>query len=791
MGEHDPTDTQHQPPAEQAASPQPEPPGDQPTTPAESPTAPALWRLAGETPIAPAAPPIASKGTPATSGVQPVQADRPEGAQTLPAISGATQQGGSVLGQQAPTPTQQPTAPQLPQTSSSGQQQIPYHPVYPPYPAYSYPGYPVRPGSGAVAQPGAPGAPYAAPQGAYPAYPYPSSYPPVTPASGVSGAVVPPQPQARPGQYPYPPYPQHYPPQYPYPPYPQHYPPQYPQPGQPAYPVYPVYPSYPYPYPQPGYPYPYPYPYGAQPLPPAPKPPKPPKPPRKPINKKPFIYSGAGLVALLILSLISLVIYSFASGTGIRLGPVTIGPTEQINGVVYGQDIHAFLQGRFAASPLAATITCGGVSAQANGHGAFMVMAPAAKQEHCVASDNDYAPVAVTVAGDGSHPLTINFGPAQTRTCSAKASHSYTCALLMLAPSLLHGSVVDAATGQPIPGATVTCWNDGPSVDNSQTDAHTYSTTADANGSYTLRNLPPDRYACIGNAEGGLNRVTIGPGQSVQLNIALCTSNCPGVSYHGGSVMHTMTVYLDFWLPAGYHYEPSGSDARFERLIEQYFKDVGGTSFYGLLTQYWDLSGPVRNSVTLSGVYTDTTPYPHAGTNSDPITDSDVQASIQRAISAAHWNDDGIHDEVFVFTGYGIQECTGGFENGCSFQQSGNSNSFCAYHTTSNFGTIYAYAPDVPDCNYLPTFDAGRVPYGDQIVSAITSAVSHEQFESVTDPNGDGWFTDKQNGGEIGDLCYTSFGFTNEQGGTVTLAHGHSYALQEEWSNAANACAYS
>lgn len=271
--------------------------------------------------------------------------------------------------------------------------------------------------------------------------------------------------------------------------------------------------------------------------------------------------------------------------------------------------------------------------------------------------------------------------------------------------------------------------------------------------------------------------------------MAVCVSDCPGVAYHHGQVMHTQAIYLDFWLPAGATYEPGGSDTRFESLIKRYFSDVSGTSFFGLLTQYWDMSGPVRNRTQLAGVYFDTTPYPHAGTQSDPLTDLDIQQSILRATFAhTTWGQNTYRDEFVVITGYGMNECD---QQDCSFARNGNtSNAFCAYHSELGNGNPYAYAPDIPDCNYLPTFDSGLIPENDRIAAAITSGLSHEQFESMSDPADDGWFNDKANDGEIGDLCYTTFGPVNSRGGTVTLAHGDTYAVQEEWSNLANACSY-
>ncbi len=53
--------------------------------------------------------------------------------------------------------------------------------------------------------------------------------------------------------------------------------------------------------------------------------------------------------------------------------------------------------------------------------------------------------------------------------------------------------------------------------------------------------------------------------------------------------------------------------------MEQYFQDVGGTSFYNILTQYYDaLGGPIQNVVTLGGSYVDTAPVSPGGHGEPP-----------------------------------------------------------------------------------------------------------------------------------------------------------------------------
>lgn len=505
-------------------------------------------------------------------------------------------------------------------------------------------------------------------------------------------------------------------------------------------------------------------------------------------SRRPLIVGGVILVALIALLIVSVVIYSLVGATGIALGPLVLGPQEQISGVIKGQDLAQRMQGYVVSAPVAATVTCAGVSAHTNSAGAYSLTLAAAKSYPCVINAGaNYAPLKLTLTGHGRTALTLSLGAANAACPAASAQTTVACAALTLLPATLHGKVTDATSGQPIANASVRCWNDDAALAKTTQLAQTFSATADATGAYTLSGLPPDHYACAGADAGTLHRIALTAGQRQAFDIATCAQRCKGVLYHQGAVMHTMTAYLDFWLPAGQSFEPFGSNSQFESLIKQYFQDIGGTAYYGMLTQYWDEHGPVRNSVTLGGVYVDKTPYPHAGSLTDPLQDGDVQASIHRTLAANHWPADGKTDEIFVLTGFDIQEC---FGSSCSFLHSLNdTTAFCAYHNVTNDNIIYAYAPNVLFCYLQPTFTSA-IPYNDITADAVIGAISHEQFESTTDPiNGSGW--NDANGQEIGDLCASTFGKLDSQGGTVRLAHGHSYAIQAEWSNVANGCAYS
>ena len=104
----------------------------------------------------------------------------------------------------------------------------------------------------------------------------------------------------------------------------------------------------------------------------------------------------------------------------------------------------------------------------------------------------------------------------------------------------------------------------------------------------------------------------------------------PYLTYHGSEVMPTSTTYPIFWLPAGRHFQPDGNDAQFEAGVAQFFRDIGGTHSYNIVTQYSKdaqgslvKNGPILNQSTLGGSWVDTTAYPHTGTSQDPLQLSD------------------------------------------------------------------------------------------------------------------------------------------------------------------------
>ena len=259
------------------------------------------------------------------------------------------------------------------------------------------------------------------------------------------------------------------------------------------------------------------------------------------------------------------------------------------------------------------------------------------------------------------------------------------------------------------------------------------------------------------------------------------------MAYHGGPIQQTLTAYTIFWSPH------STLSTSYRTLINRYFQDVGGSSFYNVLAQYGQLPGPtyIQNVSTLGGTWIDTSPYPVDGSPSHPLSDADIENEVTRALSQnSSWNPAGLGKMYFVYTEAGIESCVdpaAGYSNlVCTLGVSSPNPGYCAYHSalgTINDPVIYA------NMAYGETWPGGcrgfvTSPNGDVAADGEISMSSHEQFEAVTDPLFNAWY-DSDFSGEIGDKCADIYGSTAGDGHNVTL-NGHPYIVQLEWSNADN-----
>lgn len=492
--------------------------------------------------------------------------------------------------------------------------------------------------------------------------------------------------------------------------------------------------------------------------------------------------------------------------------PLPWQPSATIQGQVVGLSADDVLSGRNTPHGLPATVACDGNSTTAGSDGRFSLTAVRAGSYACDVSLSGYSTASIRVPGGSAQTVTLNLTGDADTSCqpTSGAASSVTCPQLALGPSALTGQVTRG--GKPLAGASINCLDV-----HSSSAATPIHGTSEANGTYTIKEMPAATYGCFASAPDGIStyaRVAALPGKQVSQTFALCGGACQRVTYHGGQVMHTQTVYTIYWLPAGTQFDPAGN-GRYEQATSQYFRDIGGSKFYGMLSQYSDFQGPIQNVVTFKGTAVDHTPYQHCyaagpdvpctpamATTSDPLKDVDIQAEIDRVIRQQHWQ---ITDSVLfvIYLPVGAKACGSiipGYGS-CNFAPSGPY--WCGYHSlytnSQQINATYAVISDpltaANGCLFNAYFAHGApAPNGSQAVDSAIQISSHEQFEAATDPSpgAPGWISDdpqdqSDGGGEIGDVCVSTMPSPDASGANVTL-HGHGYFLQGEWSDAAQKC---
>lgn len=338
-----------------------------------------------------------------------------------------------------------------------------------------------------------------------------------------------------------------------------------------------------------------------------------------------------------------------------------------------------------------------------------------------------------------------------------------------------------AATSTPIPTSTLTASTPTASA-TPPTSTPTATPTPTSTHSARLVRFPTRQRAAQRQTASAAT------GAARQANAALQRDPTAAakVTYHGGNVMTTVTTYAIFWSPN------NALNGSFQSLINRYFTDVGGSSYYAINTQYFQNPGPtfIQNSSTFGGAAVDTTSYSGRGSAANPLLDSDIETAVQRAI-AAHpsWNPPGLTTAYFVFTEPGIESCSDSTRTSCTpgITSISNADPYCAYHSYVPLGNANAIYATLPFTESWPSacraFNTS--PNGNMAADSVIATLAHEHFEVVTDPLPDiapGWF-DSTPDGEIADKCVFRYGNILSDGSNVSL-NGNAYIVQQEWSNA-------
>lgn len=271
----------------------------------------------------------------------------------------------------------------------------------------------------------------------------------------------------------------------------------------------------------------------------------------------------------------------------------------------------------------------------------------------------------------------------------------------------------------------------------------------------------------------------------------------PGdVQFHGGNVVQSAEEYLIYVNLAGSTSchtiaacwgDPAG-----------FLHDLDSSDFIHVVDQYVGARSDNRYAVSSEPINVN---YTSAAGSGKPFTDTDIQAIVHAAVRARGLPT-GYHSIFHVFLAPGQDECSTSAFDTCYSPDDPAAFVFCADHSSVDFSDVghvlYTIEPyeDVTGCASRPGGPSG------QLADSTNNVLSHETFETLSNPDGTGWWNELDTGDfeeEIGDEC--SFlllippppALPSPQ--TVVyfdpsnvVLNGHRYLAQPEYSNDQHAC---
>ncbi len=214
---------------------------------------------------------------------------------------------------------------------------------------------------------------------------------------------------------------------------------------------------------------------------------------------------------------------------------------------------------------------------------------------------------------------------------------------------------------------------------------------------------------------------------------------------------------------------------------EEFLKGLAGSALSNLITQYTKSPG---KKYTYGGSITVHLPFNTQYSN----TFYNYQLFSVLVAAATHFQKLGLNYEYHLFLPPGIDTCfdqTGE----CYSPDNTSAFAFCAYHSAVMFNgspVIYSVEPyqgatvKIGKAKYYAC-QAATYPHG-SLDSATASTLSHESFESWSDPLPNSAWFNAAYGEEIGDVCAYRYLTTQKYG-------KNTFSVQEEYSNTYHGCA--
>jgi hypothetical protein len=224
--------------------------------------------------------------------------------------------------------------------------------------------------------------------------------------------------------------------------------------------------------------------------------------------------------------------------------------------------------------------------------------------------------------------------------------------------------------------------------------------------------------------------------------------------YHGGTVLAQAKVVFIFWGPS--FNNAASPDYSYARTLQADRNQLGSSPEWAVIEEF--RANPTNlGSGTPDWFDTSTPP-----TN---VTDSTVQAEINRYLASHAYNSSTIYEVVIPKTSYS--------SSGTSTSCGGPALAYCAYHGhySGASGTVIYSIQPYPSCSGCRI--SGWSDVHDEEVSFCK-----ETREAATNPANGGWW-DNTTGEEADDKCAWS---------PTPFIDANGYACPYEWSNTLNRC---
>jgi DNA-binding beta-propeller fold protein YncE len=209
----------------------------------------------------------------------------------------------------------------------------------------------------------------------------------------------------------------------------------------------------------------------------------------------------------------------------------------------------------------------------------------------------------------------------------------------------------------------------------------------------------------------------------------------PILYLESGHVQHNPKVNLIFW---GSNFNSTEKGIEVKTMLQNLFKNLSGSEYQGILTQYFDSTGRISGTVATTSYFDEKVKAP------EKLTILKLEEEISSAVSVNKWPIE-TSAQYFLVTAPGSTYET---LPGCAFHG--------VTRTSANVtgGIVYSFVPYQGDPPYSTN---GCVETGNPSKNPVyktSKSASHEYAEAATDPLIDGSWT-AASGKEISDICQT------------------------------------